>query len=363
MAVSADDLFALLLQMCSFCLFNTASHHKNPLFARFFTSQSALDAIASAAGLVFCPGLLDVLNAATPPSIAWFLSTPNLWELAYSESKKLWAVYCIVLTKAGHRAKLYIGSATAFNQGAYARVKQYQEGNPLPQLVSKAIEEGYEISHHGLLCSMPQPTWLPYRLLMVLLEAVFTYIFRAMRPVFPIMLQLSPWPTAMLDYDGICTHCALTDGILGDFELSDEQLADQAADMADKFKKLKAQNATNYHYKQMATNYDEYMTDANERVARSRENNPELHRETERARNHRIIAAKTHYCPVCDEAFSRQLLLEEHLNCKEHVRIATGNEGSIRCDLCNRGFHNKSNFNRHCKTDTHRDNETARRNA
>lgn len=47
--------------------------------------------------------------------------------------------------------------------------------------------------------------------------------------------------------------------ILGDFDLSAEKLETQTIEKEQKRLALKAENASHYHYKQMETNYDEYI--------------------------------------------------------------------------------------------------------
>lgn len=50
---------------------------KNLLFAHVFFHKDDLVDIASAASLTSCPGLSEVINATTPPSIAFFKSLPD----------------------------------------------------------------------------------------------------------------------------------------------------------------------------------------------------------------------------------------------------------------------------------------------
>jgi hypothetical protein len=85
-----------------------------------------------------------------------------------------WGVYAVVLEKAGCRPILYIGSGTNSSFGVGARFQHYDEGGHLPQYVSKALFDGFEITHKGLLCwiPMPIPAAVPsWRLLVCALEA------------------------------------------------------------------------------------------------------------------------------------------------------------------------------------------------
>lgn len=77
MPLEATTSFELVTSVTWICLNDTPFHHKNPLFARFFTSPAILESIASAASLTFCPDLFEVLNAESPPTLEWFKSLPK----------------------------------------------------------------------------------------------------------------------------------------------------------------------------------------------------------------------------------------------------------------------------------------------
>ncbi|RMZ88796.1 hypothetical protein DV736_g3972, partial [Chaetothyriales sp. CBS 134916] len=72
-------------------------------------------------GLVFAPGLLNVVQFPTPPTIQFFNSLPT-------DASSRWGIYAIVLETPGCRPRLYTGSGTEANPGVSARLKQYNDG-------------------------------------------------------------------------------------------------------------------------------------------------------------------------------------------------------------------------------------------
>ncbi|KAK4935417.1 carbamoyl-phosphate synthase (glutamine-hydrolyzing) cpa2 [Elasticomyces elasticus] len=354
MAFQDTALFQVVILAYWTCLNDTHFNAKNPLFARFFTSEEDLNTIAAATSLMFCPGLWEVIHATTPPTIEWFKGLPtcnSLWLI--------WGVYLLVLEKDGCRPLIYIGSGTSAMCGVIVRFKQYDDLFLLPLRLEEALEMGYIIVHKGLLCWIDLPTaaQVPvYRLLFHVLEATFSYMFWAMYAKNGDygMGHIRLWDREAMEYDGLCSHCCLNEGIRGDFDLTAEQLEAQAIEKEKKRLELKKENATNHHYKQMAENYDEYITQANERVQKSRANNPEKHKETQNLRAQKAIENNTHHCDLCNLSFTTKLSLKNHLESAKHLRKAKESDNPFRCAPCNLGFHNKSNLNRHEKSDRHR---------
>ena len=183
MAYEAATLLQLVCLIAWTCLTDTPFKQKYTFFAQLFPSQEVFDATASAASLIFCRGLWDVLQAATPPALRFFKDLPSP-DISSAELRDKWGVYVIVMEKPGYRPKVYIGSGTSAEQGCRQRLQQYENGTNLPQYIAEALEDGYEITHKGLLCWIARPTavLVPiYRLLFIILEATFAYIFWTMR--------------------------------------------------------------------------------------------------------------------------------------------------------------------------------------
>lgn len=125
----------------------------------------------------FAPGLLEVLNAATPPTLEFFKGTPAVPATA----PKLFGVYVLVYEKPGSLPRVYIGSGTA-DRGVQERLASYLRGVNMttPNSVIKARNEGFELVHQGLLAwsRMPTPAdKVLFRLFFLALEAMFTFGF------------------------------------------------------------------------------------------------------------------------------------------------------------------------------------------
>jgi rubrerythrin len=270
----------------------------------------------------------------------------------------LWAIYLLVLEKPGHRSKIYIGSGTSASGGFAARFGQYDNLLLLPLRVEDALNDGYIIVHKGLLywSPIPRAALVPvYRLLFIALEAGFAYLLWAMcaRKGDYGMGHICPWDRNTLEYDGLCSHPCLNEGIRGDFDMTAEQLEAQAIEREQKRLALKKENATNHHYRQMETNYDEYIGEAGERVAKSRANNPGRDAKHQADRITKALDEKTFHCRRCDLSFGTKQRLSDHEQTPKHKRKLTESSNPFKCVLCNLGFHNKSNLTRHNTSERH----------
>ncbi len=319
MAFKAENLLQLIVLVTWTCLVATPVYSKNALFATFFTSEEVLHSIASAASLTFCPGLFEVLQAATPPTVTWFKQLPTC------DSIPIWAVYVITLEKDGCRPMIYIGSGTEHLRGVRARFNQYDLGAALPSGIIWAQANGYIIVHKGILCWIPVPSamWVPlWRLLFYGMEAAFAFMLWAMQPHNADygMGHLCLWDRKTMEYDGLCSHSALKDAVQGEFDLTPEQLEALAAEKEKNRAENKIQNATNYHYKQMAENYDEYITNANARSTKSRADNPGQDAEAQRRRAQKAKDNKSHHCDPCNHSYSTKAHLDNHLKTAKHAR-------------------------------------------
>ncbi|RYP56555.1 hypothetical protein DL771_011874 [Monosporascus sp. 5C6A] len=292
--------------------------NKNTLFTLFFTSLEILETTASTSPFSFTPGLFDVVQSTTPPTIQYFKSLPI-------GTSSRWGIYAIVLEKSGCRPRLYIGSGTSAAGGVSSRLQQYDDGFLVPQLIQAALDDAYTITHKGLLCWIPKPTaaLVPLgRLLFFALEATFTYMFWAMKARARDygMGHICLWDRTTFEYDGCCSHCSLNEGIPGDFDLSAEQLEAQAIEKEQKRLALKAENATNHHYKQMQVNYDEYIGQAGMRVARSRANNPGRNQKYQADCVEKALHEKTFHCGRCNLSFGTKQILRKHERSPKHLR-------------------------------------------
>jgi hypothetical protein len=175
MVFAAATVLQLVLQLLWACLRSTPVRKKHPLYDTVVPTQVIAEQLFSSLSLVFAPGLDRVIQASTPPTLSWFKSLPT-------DRTKRWAVYVSVLESqaAPLRPKIYIGSGTDAHSGVSARLAMYDNEVQLPRHVAKALNDGYSITHKGILCwiPIPSPANVPlHRVFIMLLEATFTFVF------------------------------------------------------------------------------------------------------------------------------------------------------------------------------------------
>ncbi|KAK3715579.1 Aconitate hydratase mitochondrial [Vermiconidia calcicola] len=318
MALNAATLLQLVLLLCWTCLSSAPKDQKFPIFTKVLPSKNVLEQILSAASLSFAPGLFEVLQAATPPTVAYFKSLPT-------DGKKRWALYILVLEKPGCRFRIYLGSGTNALVGVPGRFYEYNSGR-YPQHVQKALNEGYVITHQGLLCWTPIPSAAQAptaRTLFIALEATFSFVFWAVRAVQKDygMSHMCPWPLNTLEYDGLCSHSALTEAVPGDHGLTSEEHEAQFAEMKQRRASQQNEISRKWWQKQRQTDNKAYNKKVNtQRIAREA----------------RKIANREHYCKTCDHAFGNKRALDQHNRSKAHLAAAaaaTSGEQSRQTNL------------------------------
>ena len=321
---------------------------KNPVLAIVLTSQDAVEKLMLDSLLAFAPGLLTVLQANVPPSIAYFKSLPTISE---KKSRciyaKRWAVYAIVLEKNLCRPKLYIGVSTHSDGGARQRLLQYNRSAALPKFVQVATGDGYEITHKGFLCWAPLPTAaarFPLRVLFLVLEAAFTVVFWAMvskTKDYYMPKHLCPWEMDAVHYDGCCSHISLKERVEGENEaLTAEELEAKASQ--------KKQQKSEYNKELAATHKAIRRYECSTcGLAFEGQSNLTAHyltkRHVDKVRGiapkvtktpeytiwaQKNIDEKKHYCEPCDYATSTSQKLNVHLTSQRHKKRAAEAAGS-----------------------------------
>ena len=294
---------------------------KNTLYGQKIPTQLVLDQLLSSAALIFAPGLLEVLQAATPPAVSFFKSLPGSYD-------SHWGVYVVVLEKYGSRSRIYVGSATG-EYGLRSRFKCYDKKQVLPKKVEDSLNEGFKIVHRGILCSTPRPTAAlrpTFRMLILALESTFTFLFWAIssKTRFKIGQSVCPWDVSTFEYDGTCTHSALVEKSFGDHDLTSDQLEAQAAAAAkygrewhqDWYKRKKAVDPVAWNVKSLK----------NRKTYRKRK--PGKVQETKKKQDTKVKAEKRHYCGICDVACPTPWALKRHLNSATHARNAGDQQSS-----------------------------------
>lgn len=334
--MAATDILEYLVWLLWCCLTLTPAKLKNPVFAMVLATEDVLQQLLSDSLLVFAPGLLDVLQSTTPPTVSYFKSLPICLS-------KFWAVYLLILEKQGCRPRIYIGSGTHTARGIAGRFSQYDTKTSLPICVEQALNDGFAIVHKGLLCWCPIPAAgirFLVRALLIALEATFSFVLWAMRSRTKDygMPYLYPWSLEDIEYDGCCTHSALLEAIQGEEDgLTLEEIAAKQVKME--------------------------QTRKEKHVALSTVSNP-IWRAADRA-------SRTYACDICDEVFNDSTDLARHNTSQKHIDKAAGVTKVLKqpefkdwttnniakkryhCKICDKTFAVDSKLQRHRTTQKH----------
>ncbi|KAK1838579.1 hypothetical protein CCHR01_18795 [Colletotrichum chrysophilum] len=204
---------------------STLAWNINHIFKSYFAPNiKTFEAICGQHPLKFADNMYEVLMAKRPPTLDFFRTLPKP-----NKSNPVWGVYTILMEKANHPAKLYVGSGTNADHGVVTRLRDYKRETLLPQLVLKALQEGYSISHAGLLCwyAMPKPGQAPIaRLRVITVKATMAFVFFAGRPCKMDVLwdDMLPWTRDGVSWQPLCTHTAFLEKPPGDLDMSEEEL-------------------------------------------------------------------------------------------------------------------------------------------
>lgn len=336
--------------------------YKHNLFTMVFTDLHILYEIAEAATLSFCPGLFDVIQAAAPPSLAFFKALP-------AKPFGRWGVYAIVLEKPGAEPLVYIGSGTSAKGGLSSRWTQYDNQTMLPRFVFSALQSGYTIVHKGMIVWTPLPAAADvprFRLLFVAVEAAFSFLFWTMysRTKDYGMGSCCPWALKEFEYRGLCSHSSLTEGVVGDFDLDADQLEALAA-AAKKHhsryrQRMLVEDPVGFRERDMrnaAAYRESHAEELIERQAVYREEN----RDTVKANRNRsaakMKAEKQHHCALCGISCSKPWELERHNKSARHLlrerKTKSGVVQRFRCETCDYGTEKKGVYQNHCGTAKH----------
>jgi len=347
MAPSSHTILQFMLSIVWTCLNTIPEKKQHPIYTRVFSDYKALEELFSTTSLVFAPGLFEVLNAVTPPSVSFYKTLPTA-------NKGKWAVYLILLEKQGHRSKIYVGSGTDAKHGSPTRLVQYDTGVRRPMYVETALRDGFVITRKGLLCTAPIPSaaLVPsMRALFLAIEATLAFGLWAMvsKKSYGFGGDLCTWDRQSLEYDGCCTHCSLAEGVRGDRDrLSAEQLEAQAAEIAlrhkDYHKEWRAQTR--------ASDPETYAANAVWHRTIWVEKNPEKVKEIDKRCKSNAVKQKRHYCEVCDHSFTKKAKLTKHLKGPKHAARAAEKK-PFHCDVCDKTFTQRSGLNHHLRSPTH----------
>jgi hypothetical protein len=356
---------------------DTPERFKNPQYEALFETEVAFKVAFENAGVTLAPGVLDVVQAHAPPHLSFFTDLPR-----YTNS--CWAVYLVTFIKPNCRPRIYVGSGTSKWLGAIVRLRQYEAKTELPTQVTETLNDGYIIQHIGLLCTAPIPSCLDRyenRALFLVLEAVFAFSFWAMvsdtssynMPV------LCTWDKASLEYDGLCTHSPLNEGIRGSTagKTDDEILADEEERMRRHsvptayavthnpallstmgwYAMCRRNPAAYFAYKArdpegFKATVAKHAADRLENRARTRKR--ELERRRAWYQKNKLTARYS--CDACASTFTEWSSLDQHLKSKLHFKTLKGwkpNPKPHRCNICDCGFEAPNHLEEHYTSSKH----------
>jgi hypothetical protein len=340
----ASGVLAFVTALTWSCLSLTASKLKNPVYGLILATEEILIDLLNDSRVVFAPTLLDIMQSQTPPTLSDFKALPT-------KTTGRWGVYLLTLEKLGHRPKTYTGSGTGLKDGIGGRWACYDRQTELPHRVKAALEDGYIITHKGLICWAPKPSpgmVFLERVLIKALESFFSLFFWTMESEDDYgMPSLCPWPLDSLPYGGLCSHVALKEGVRGYAEgLSAEQIA--------------------------AKELEEFT-----RWQDTREEMKEVFLARSRTSKKKAVDNKTYACHTCGFAFNSQWDLDRHNALPAHIEKVSGNirprvnpnqyvwQANNRamkryyCKICDRALGTAQQLSNHYKTKTHQNNVKA----
>jgi hypothetical protein len=303
-----------------------------PSFRFILDSPSTVAALFALANVIFCPGLLDIVQSVPAPPLSWFES------LSPVIPKNTWGVYVLVLRKSGYDPLLYIGSGTATYRGVRVCISEHYAHKLSPVNVKKALEFGYTITHIRLLayCSIPSPSHCPkIRTVVVALEAVFTALFWAFVPSedgntsrFGLD-HMCPWDQDAFEWLGLCLHSPLKESIRcreGELDFTSEELED----IARLIKEKNAKYQQDYGKTQRTNPTEEFKQ---QQKAKNERYKPKLEQQQQAA-----IKNKTHYCEPCDVSCRDAASLGRDNGTKGHILKLEYPDGFICPDCDNIEF-------------------------
>ncbi|CAN9350910.1 unnamed protein product [Alternaria alternata] len=312
-------LLELLVALIWACL--SVPVHKNGVFTTVLFSSTVIAEICSAASLSFCPGLLDAMQAAAPPTLSW-------WKALPVNQPRRWGVYCLVLEKPGHIPLIYIGSGTDATRGCPARLQIYEQLKHFhlwPRNVLRAHRDGYKITHIGWLVSAPIPSAgiiPPVRLLFIAMEATFSFLFWTMKSTDKDygMASCCPWfGKGLFTYGGLCSHNTLLEMVCGNFDVTPEEREAIAAKVKEKNRIYQA----NYHKLEKVHCPEKVKARMQKANARYLAVRPDAVKAKRNRSFAKMKASGKHRCHICPlNCISPAALRHHNLTQKHKVRAA-----------------------------------------
>jgi hypothetical protein len=332
----------------------------HPIWKTVFNESDDFQAACAVSPLAFVPGLSEVLESSTPPSIDWFKSLPAAQP---DKLRQKWIVYVHVFELEGRKPRLYIGSATDFLHGGRERLRTYEKKthDSLPRYVRKVYDQGFTKTHSAVLCwsDMPPPGWgARVRQRYLGHEGILQMLFFAAyhNKFEPHWVDSVPWAREDVDWMPLCSHISINEIAKGDFHLPIEVLEEIEAGRLERERGRKARNSLRSDRRHKAANRARHKA----RVAANK-------------------ASKRFHCDVCDKSLQSRVALVSHRKSDDHkkqLRIATGevftrSAGATRsardvaanraaklyhCDICDHTCNLPQHLVSHYKSNKHKRN-------
>jgi hypothetical protein len=344
MLYDALDIQTLILHATWLCL--SVTDWINPRFRTLFPAFDNLAALLPQLGLTFVPGLFEVLQRSSPPSVDWFLSLPD------ATPSKIWGVYVLVL-KRRRRYAVYIGSGTDSKKaGVRGRLVQHKSRRVEPSRVRDAKNQGYKQIHAALLCQcpIPAPAHVPtFRTALVAIEAAFHLIFWPMynqdaKYSFPD----GPWSRDDYEWSGLSSHNPLSEGVIDgvdNLEFTAEQLEFMAAASLERKREVRRDWDAKQKAERSPSEQREFLDFKAECNRRSQPKNL--------ARDQHRKEEKTFYCTPCEKPFGRKGGLDRHLRTPRHKSVVADNCG-LYCEPCDYQAKDRNVLHRHQSSAAHK---------
>jgi len=234
---------------------------------------------------------------------------------------KQWAIYLLVLEKAGSIPKIYIGSGTDAKSGVSARLRDYDKGRNLPRWVQQALKDGYRIMSKGLLCetAIPSAGHAPLlRALFIVLEASLTFALWTVKTQTESgfgLTSLCRWGRHTLEYEGLCSHNPLKETVGRDFNLSAEELEAPGAVASERNRKYN----TTYMQNARAANPEKTRKLSKEQYDR----NPQARAQATRKSRDKAKTSGKYLCALWNVNGSTKCQYDRHPATLKHQENAT----------------------------------------
>lgn len=287
----------------------TASNIKNPVHDLLFPTQNAMEKLLPK--VTFATGLMEALQSKVPPTIDFFKSLPT-------DVRRLWGVYLVLLEKVDCRPKIYIGSSLNV-AGMNTRFNCYNTGHAIPKWVQHAFDNGFTITHKGVLCwaTIPNAQYrFPMRSLLLILEAFFSLALWAMHSQTKTygMPNFLSWPMDAIQYDGCCGHVAISEMVKGEEHgLTPDQVAVKEATMEIRRKEQMIVGVRKHYAKVKAGEFEGWY---------------ERKRATTKKSHTKVKNSRKWSCEPCGKAFISQYALNDHKSRSLHLNKVNGHNYS-----------------------------------